>query len=174
MCFNRFLRVSKQLNGMWHQLHFFSCISGGGGGGDVSTSSPNEIGDDIGVASMILEESWTDAWVWRLTLCCWLLFSSLSSSFTFAARKDCLIIFIFKDLFSRLKIKTCKNIYSILHPLNELWVKWKKLYGSPKIIILLQKVRVPHFFLRELCRTYVLFPGVIFPQHLLKDFSRST
>ena len=57
MCFNRFFRVSKQLNGMWHQLHFFSCTSGGGGGGDVSISSPNEIGDDIGVVSMILEGS---------------------------------------------------------------------------------------------------------------------
>ena len=104
MFFNRFFRVWKQLNGMWHQLHFFSCTSGGD---DVSTSSPNEIGDDIGVASMTSEESWTDAWVWRLALCCWPLFSSLSSSFTLAARKDCLIISIFKDLFSCLKKKTC-------------------------------------------------------------------
>ena len=62
MCFNLFFRVSKQLKGMWHQLHFFSCTSGGGGGGgggggDVSTSPLNEIGDDIGVASMIFEEA---------------------------------------------------------------------------------------------------------------------
>ena len=27
MCFNRFFRVSKQLNGILHQLHFFSSIS---------------------------------------------------------------------------------------------------------------------------------------------------
>ena len=104
MCFNRFFRVSKQLNGMWHQLHFFSCTSGGGGGGGVSTSSPNEIGDDIGVVSMILEGSWK-AWVWRLALFSWFLFSFLRSSFALAARKVCLITSIFKDLFSRLRKK---------------------------------------------------------------------
>ena len=144
-------------------------------GDDVRvTRSWGDLGDDIGVASMILEESWREVWVWSLALCCWFLFSFLSSSFAFAARKVCLITSIFKDLFSRLRKKTSKNMYCILQPLNELWVWWKKSYRSPKIIILLQKVRVPHFFLRELCRTYVLFTGVIFPQHLLKEFSRST
>ena len=106
MFFNRFFRVWKQLNGMWHQLHFFSCISGGG---DVSTSPPNEIGDAIGGASMIFEESWREVWVWSLALYCWLLFSFLRSSFALAARKVCLITSIFKDLFSRLKKKTWKT-----------------------------------------------------------------
>ena len=50
MCFNRFFRVSKQLNGILHQLHFFSSISWD------ETSQEIEDGDDIGVVSTILEE----------------------------------------------------------------------------------------------------------------------
>ena len=51
MCFNRFFRVSKQLNGIWHQLHFFSSFPWG------ETSQEIEDGDDIGVVSTM----------WKLT-----------------------------------------------------------------------------------------------------------
>ena len=154
MCFNRLFRVSKQLNGIWHQLHFFS-----------SLSWEKEVGEGIGVVFKMLKESWTKIWVRRLDLCCSLLFSSKSSSLILAARWDCLIISDFKDLFSHLRKKAWKRC---TWTWNELWFGEKKNYCSPKIIDYLQKLRVPHLLLRKLCPKCTFFTGVLFPQHLSK------
>ena len=154
MCFNRFFRVSKQLNGIWHQLHFFS-----------SFSWEKEVGEGIGVVSKMLKESWTKIWVRRLDLCCSLLFSWMRSSSILAARWYCLIISDFKDLFSHLRKKAWKRC---TWTWNELWFGEKRLYCSPKMIDYLQKLRVPHFLLRKLCQTCTFSTGVLFPKHLSK------
>ena len=151
MCFNRLFRVSKQLNGIWHQLHFFS-----------SLSWEKEVGEGIGVVFKMLKESWTKIWVRRLDLCCSLLFSSKSSSLILAARWDCLIISDFIDLFSHLKKKAWKDVLC-RRTYNKLWFGEKRLYCSPKIIDYLQKLSVPHFLLRKLCSTCTFFSGVLFP-----------
>ena len=152
MCFNRLFRVSKQLNGIWHQLHFF-----------FSLSWEKEVGEGIGVVFKMLKESWTKIWVRRLDLCCSLLFSSKSSSLILAARWDCLIISDFKDLFSHLRKKAWKRC---TWTWNELWFGEKRFYCSPKIVDYLQKLSVPHLLLRKLCQTCTFSTGVLFPQHL--------
>ena len=116
MCFNRLFRVSKQLNGIWHQLHFFS-----------SLSWEKEVGEGIGVVFKMLKESWTKIWVRRLDLCCSLLFSSKSSSLILAARWDCLIISDFKDLFSHLRKKAWKRCTVQEDLLQWIVVWWKKI-----------------------------------------------
>ena len=113
MCFNTLFRVSKQLNEIWHQLHFF-----------FSLSWEKEVGEGIGVVSKMLKESWTKIWVRRLYLCCPLLFSWMKSSLILAARWDCLIISDFKDLFSHLRKKAWKRC---TWTWNELWFGEKKL-----------------------------------------------
>ena len=156
MCFNRFVRVSKQLNGIWHQLHFFSSLSW-----ELSISPQKEVGEGIGVVSKMLKEQWTKIWVLRLDLCCWLLFSRIS--LVLAAMWDCLIISDFKDLFPHLRKKAWKRC---TWTWNELWFGEKRFYCSPKIIDYLQKLRVPHLLLRKLCLKCAFFTGVLFPQHL--------
>ena len=115
MCFNRFFRVSKQFNGIWHQLHFFSSFSW-----ELSISPQKEVGEGIGVVSKMLKESWTKIWVRRLNLCCW------RSSLILAARWDCLIISDFKDLFSHLRKKAWKRC-TMQEDLQWIVVWWKKI-----------------------------------------------